>query len=117
MGTTQTAKQQIAQGLVSGTVPTPSHIAWGTGTTDFDESDTALDSELVRNAYDSATATDTVVEWTGIMTEAQGNGSDITEAGLFDASSGGNLFIRDTFPAVSKTSAFEIETVFRMRIL
>lgn len=79
--------------------------AVGTGTTSFDGSQTALVSEVVRNlrteADDSVTGKLTV---SLTISSAQANGSALAENGWFDASSSGNMSIRNTNQVINKTS-------------
>jgi len=82
------------------------YIAIGTGTTPESVSDTALQSEVARKQA-SVTQTTTVVANDTALLEAMFSSSDgltgtknISEAGVFDASSGGNLLARKVFSPV-----------------
>jgi hypothetical protein len=87
--------------LASPTIAKPSHIAVGTGTTTPVVTDTALHTELDRNALASKTRSGSVV--TMVVDWAQGDATgDLTEAGIFNAASGGDLYARSVFSAIPK---------------
>ncbi|RLE62066.1 MAG: hypothetical protein DRJ38_10300 [Thermoprotei archaeon] len=98
-------KAQVA-GLINGVVTTPfKYIAIGTGTTSPTESDTALESETHRELADTIDrVTTNVTNDTArlIKTFSGYSGSEaITEAGVFDAETGGNMLCRQTFAALN----------------
>ena len=72
------------------------HMAIGTGNTTAGASDTTLDTELDRNALSSTTVTNNAVAYVCTWSEGDGTGA-IIEAGLFDASSGGDMLARTVF--------------------
>jgi len=86
----------------------PQYIAWGTGTTDVSESDTALEGEIERNALIKTTRNGAIITYEGILDRTEGNGNDITKSGLFDQSSGGTLIAESKFGEISKTSFFQV---------
>lgn len=86
--------------LLSPTLNKPTHMAIGTGT----PSGTALGTELDRNALTSKTRSNAVVTMVGDWAAGDGTGA-ITEAGVFDASSIGNMHLSQTFSVVNKGAA------------
>ena len=85
------------------------HMGVGTGTTAPASLDTALETEVARPALTQINNTDTgEFECKLFLDASTANGSDLTEAGLFTASSGGTLFARVTHDAISKSSAITI---------
>jgi len=81
-----------------------SHMAIGTGTTAAAAGNTTLVTELDRNALTSTTVTTNEIAY--VCTWAAGDGTGaITEAGLFNASSGGDMLCRTVFSVVNKGSA------------
>ena len=77
------------------------HMAVGTGSTSPASGDTSLDSESDRNALTSTTVTDNAVAY--VATWAAGDATAaLTEAGIFDASSGGDCLARTVFSVVNK---------------
>jgi hypothetical protein len=75
----------------------PTHMAVGTGT----PSGTALGTELDRNALTSKTRSGAVVTMVGDWAAGDGTGA-ITEAGIFDAASTGNMWCSASFSVVNK---------------
>lgn len=75
-----------------------SHIGFGTGNTAPNVVDTDLDIPLLRKAFDEGAAKNIgngTYDFSATMGLTEGNGNTIKETGLFDAASGGNLFIRE----------------------
>lgn len=82
-----------------------SHMAIGTGTTEPTSSDATLISEISgsRQPLSSYTPTGTIITAIGTFLAGIGTGA-ITEAGIFNASSSGDMLARVTFPVVNKQS-------------
>ena len=102
---TNVGKAQVA-GLINGVVTTPfKYIAIGTGTTAPAATDTALATETHRKLADSVSrATTNVANDTAVLvaTFSGYTGTEaVTESGVFDASSGGNMLCRQTFSAIN----------------
>ena len=80
------------------------HMAVGTGTTDAAAGQTALVSENDRNALTSTTVTNNTIIY--VATWAAGDATAaLTEAGVFDAASGGDMLCRTKFNVVNKAAA------------
>jgi hypothetical protein len=80
------------------------YMAMGSGTTAASAGDTTLGSQLGnREALDSLTANVGVVTHTSTFEAGDATGA-ITEAGIFNAASGGQMLARTVFPAVNKSS-------------
>lgn len=95
-----TGKEFIAAAMV-GTPTQMTHMAVGAGTTAAASGDTALGSELGRVALASDSSTGNVVTYTATFPAGTGTGA-VTEAGVFNASSGGTLLCRTVFAVVNK---------------
>lgn len=95
-----TGKQFIA-GRMTGTTTIMSHMAVGAGTTAAAAGDTALQSELGRVALTSGTTAAAVTTYVASFPAGTGTGA-VTEAGVFNASSGGTLLCRTVFAVVNK---------------
>jgi len=81
-----------------------SHMAVGTGTTAAAAGNTALVTETDRNALTSTTVTNNAVAY--VATWAAGDATAaLTEAGLFDAASSGDMLARTVFSVVNKGAA------------
>lgn len=92
----------IASRLASGASTVMSHMAIGSGTTAASAGDTDVESILgVREALDSTTPVSNTVVYVCGFEAGEGTGA-VTEAGLFNASSGGTMLCRTTFPVVNK---------------
>ena len=77
------------------------HMAVGTGTTAAAAGNTALVTETDRNALTSTTVTNNAVAY--VATWAAGDATAaLTEAGIFDASSSGDMLARTVFSVVNK---------------
>lgn len=77
------------------------YMAVGTGTATPSAGDTALGTELDRNALTSTNVSNNVITYVGNWAAGDGTGA-ITEAGLFDANSGGTMVARTSFSVVNK---------------
>lgn len=104
-----TAGRNLVRDLINETTDTGvTHLAVGTGTTAVAAGDTTLGSEQVREVLTKRTASSGSVLWSYYLSSTQGNGNDLTEAGLFNASSGGTLFARVVHTAITKTSSIAV---------
>jgi len=84
------------------------HLAVGTGTTAVSAGDASLVTEQFRNTLTKRTPSSGSVTWSYYLSSTQANGNDLTEAGLFNASSGGTMFARVTHAAITKTSSIAV---------
>lgn len=97
-------KDFVASRMKDTTKGAMSHMSIGTGTTSAAAGNTTLVTELDRNALTSTTVTSNAVAY--VCTWAAGDGTGaVTEAGLFNASSGGDMLCRTVFSVVNKGSA------------
>jgi hypothetical protein len=94
-------KQFVVNRMVNAAIPPMNHMAIGTGGTAPISANTSLEVEVARMAVPTPSVSDTTATFTGIFPPATGVG-DITEAGIFNASSGGIMLSRTTFPAIQK---------------
>ena len=81
-----------------------SHMEIGSGSTAAAASDTALGSALGRVSLTSTNVSSAVVTYVATFGAGTGTGA-VTEAGLFNASSGGTMLCRTVFSVVNKGSA------------
>jgi hypothetical protein len=120
--------RQIVSGLLlgglSGSTPGanhPTYLAWGTGTSGPAAGDTALGtaaSEARTNGTASQQTTSTTndtYQVVGTITCA-GAGKTISEAGLFDASTAGNLFIHSVFTGLALNVGDGIQFTFQWQV-
>jgi hypothetical protein len=116
MGVTDAAKDLLISFLAGNTETAPTHMALGTDTTVPSSTDTALITENFRATLTETTITGQEVQFTFRLSTAQGNSVAFTEAGLFNASTSGDMFARNTFIAVNKTNSFELEVRITLKI-
>lgn len=83
--------------LAAPTLAKPIQMAVGTGT----PAANALGAEAARVAFTSKTRATNVVTFVGDYAAGTGTGS-LTEAGIFDAASVGNMWVSTTFAAIPK---------------
>jgi len=96
-----TGKNFAASALINTSSSPFTHMAIGTGTTPAALTDTALESQLVRQAFTTSSVTNNVVSLSTTYAEGVGTGA-ITEAGIFNAASGGTMFSRVVFAVKNK---------------
>jgi len=77
------------------------HQAIGTGTATAVVANTTLATELVRVALTSTTVTANAIAYVATYAAGTGTGA-VTEAGMFDASSGGDMLCRTVFSVINK---------------
>ena len=82
------------------------HMAIGTGATAAAAGDTTLGTQLDINALtvSGGTVTDNTIQYACTWLAGDGTGA-ITEAGIFDAASGGDMLARTVFSVVNKGAA------------
>lgn len=99
-----TGKAFIAASMLKTTSNSPaamSHMAVGQGTTAAAVGNTAMENQLGRVALASASSSGAVVTYTATFPAGTGTGP-ITEAGIFNASTGGDMLCRTVFSVVNK---------------
>lgn len=98
-------KQHVADQLSGQLQAAMSHMAIGTGTTAQTLTDTQLEVELSRKPFDSKTqgtgGNANQIVYVTAWPAGEGTGV-ITEAGMFNAASGGTMFTRTVFGAKDK---------------
>lgn len=91
----------------------PVHVGWGTGTVAPVDGDTALGTAApearVTGTPSIVTTTTTNDTHRVVGTIAATAARAITEVGVFDAATAGNMFIRATFPAINVVSGDSIQ--------
>ena len=100
-----TGKNYIASKMVATTNSPVSmtHMAIGTGSTTPAAANTALGSQTGRVTLSGSSVSSNAITYTATFPAGTGDGA-ITEAGIFNASSGGTMLCRTTFPVVNKAS-------------
>jgi hypothetical protein len=98
-----TGLDYIASRMKDTSATAMSHMAIGSGTTDPAPADTALETSLGRVALTSTTVTGNSVEYVATFGAGTGTGA-VTEAGIFNASSGGTMLCRTEFAVINKAA-------------
>ena len=81
-----------------------SHMALGSGSTAAAAGDTTLGSQLgSREALDSDTVSSNTITYTSSFEAGDATGA-VTEAGIFNAASGGTMLCRTVFAVVNKSA-------------
>lgn len=103
----------------------PKNIGWGTGTTTAAVGQTALVTEAAPTTSGGRTVgtesrvttdqTNDTYQVTGTVTA--GSSLAITEAGLFDATTSGNMLIRSDYSAVNVVSGDSISYTFKLKFV
>ena len=94
-------KEFVASRMKDTTKAAMSHMAIGTGSTAAAAGDSALGSQADRNALTSTTVSGAAITYVASFGAGEGTGA-ITEAGLFNASSSGDMLCRTVFAVVNK---------------
>jgi len=99
-----TGLDYIASRMKDATATAMTHMALGSGTTAASASDTDLGSILgSRELLDSTTVTDNTIQYVSSFEAGDATGA-VTEAGIFNASSGGSMLCRTVFSVVNKAA-------------
>lgn len=91
------------------------YLAIGTGTTAPAAGDTALETEVGTRVAGTISSSTNVWQHQGTFDAGNGTGA-ITEAGLFNASSGGTMLARQTFSAINKASGDSLQLTWQITI-
>jgi hypothetical protein len=106
-------------GLINGVVTTPfTYVAVGTGTTAPSVTDTALVSEVMRVSATVSRTTTSVPNDTATWSATFNFTSSyaLAEAGIFDASTGGNMLCRVTYPTLNVVSGDSLIINWKVQI-
>lgn len=103
----------------------PKNIGWGIGTNAAAVGDTALQTESAPTTAGGrtvgtesrTTVTNTNDNYQVVGTVVAGSSLAITEGGLFDAVSAGNMLIRSVFSAVNVVSGDSIQFTFGLKFV
>jgi hypothetical protein len=97
-------KEYVASRMKDTTKNAMSHMAVGSGSTSAAAGDTALGSELDRQALTSTTVSSNEITYVATFGAGDGTGA-IAEAGLFNAASAGDMLCRTTFGVINKAAS------------
>ena len=97
-------KAFLANAVLNSSASPFTNMAIGTGTTAAALADTSLGSELARSAFTTSSVASNVVTLSTTYAAGTGTGA-LTEAGIFNAGSGGTMLSRVVFSAINKGAA------------
>lgn len=105
-------REAIADRLLAApAIEVPTHMAIGTGTNEPAAGDTALQTELDRNALTSKTRSGKVVTMKSKWEAGDGTGA-ITEGGILNAGAVGDLYSRAKWAVVNKEASDTLEVIW-----
>ena len=113
-----TGKAIVTNYLSGGSATQPKYVAWGTGAGTTGATDTTLFTEVTPRVAGTGTqvttsTTNDTLQVVGTQTAA--TGETITNAGLFDATTSGNLFVKGDFSGIALTSGDSIQFTFKVQ--
>jgi len=113
-----TGKAIVTNYLNGGGATQPKYVAWGTGSGTTAATDTTLFTEVtprVSGTTSQVTTSTTNDTFQVVGTQTAGTTETITNAGLFDASTSGNLFVKGDFTGVPLNSGDSIQFTFKVQ--
>jgi len=113
-----TGKAIVTNYLNGGAATQPKYVAWGTGAGTTAATDTTLFTEVtprVSGTTSQVTTSTTNDTFQVVGTQTAGTTETITNAGLFDASTSGNLFVKGDFTGVPLNSGDSIQFTFKVQ--
>jgi len=96
----------------------PQYVGWGTGAGTTGATDTTLFTEVLPRTSGTVSqvttsTTNDTFQVVGTLTEA--SGATFTNAGLFDASTSGNLFVKGDFTGIALNTGDSIQFTFKVQ--
>lgn len=120
---TNVARQKLAGALDGTTFTAPTYVAHGTGAGTSAVTDTTLFTESTTDGRTNGTAslvTTTVsndtLQVVGTVTNLTGSSETITNAGLFDASTSGNMYMKGDFTGQALNAGDKIQYTMKFQI-
>lgn len=108
-------KDVIAARLIGNTIAIMNHMAVGSSDTVPTTAQTDLGDELGRVALDSSVRASNVLTYIATFPPGTGSGA-LTEAGIFNAPSSGNMLCRTTFSPVNKAAGDTIVITWNITV-
>lgn len=106
----------VVTNRIKGSGTEPNYVAWGTGAGTTALTDTTLFSETgtrVAGTSTQQTTSTTDDTYQVVATQTAGGTLAITNAGLFDALTTGNLFVKGDFSTINLSSGDSIQFTFK----
>ena len=116
---TNTGKAKMIDGVYGTALTAPTYIGWGTGTTAAAAADTALttaSAEARTNGTKAKTTTSVTNDTYQVTRTVTSTSSQtIAEAGLFDASTAGNMYVHGVFTGMALGNGDSIAFTFTIQ--
>ena len=112
------AGRAIVTSRINGSGTTPQYIGWGTGAGTTGATDTTLFTEVlprVSGTTSQVTTSTTNDTFQVVGTQTAGTNETITNAGLFDASTSGNLFTKGDFTGIALNTGDSIQFTWKVQ--
>jgi len=112
------AGKAIVTNRIKGSGTEPLYVAYGTGAGTTAAADTTLFTETGTRQTGTSTQQTTSVTndtYQVVGTQTAGGTLAITNAGLFDASTSGNLFVKGDFSTINLSSGDSIQFTFKIQ--
>ena len=113
-----TGKAIVTNYLAGGSATQPKYVGWGTGSGTTAATDTTLFTEVTPRVTGTATQVTTSTTndtYQVVGTQTAGTTETITNAGLFDATTSGNLFAKGDFTGIALLSGDSIQFTFQVQ--
>jgi hypothetical protein len=113
-----TGKAIVTNYLNGGAATQPKYVAWGTGAGTTAAGDTTLFTEVTprtSGTTSQVTTSTTNDTYQVVGTQTAGTIETITNAGLFDASTSGNLFVKGDFTGIALNNGDAIQFTFKVQ--
>ena len=112
-----TGKAIVTNYLSGGAATQPKYVGWGTGAGTTAATDTTLFTEVLPRV--SGTATQVTTSTTNdtlqvVATQTAGTSETITNSGIFDASTSGNLFVKGDFTGIPLNNGDSIQFTWKV---
>lgn len=115
MGITTDCIKSVAAAM-GGVSAQPTHIAIGTGSSSFLSGNTVLDAETDRNALTSIdTSVIENVTYIADYSSTELSGTTVAEWGLFNAATGGSMFMKETIDSTVFDGDLELQIQSTLR--
>jgi len=108
----------IITNRLNGGGTTPQYVGWGTGAGTTGATDTTLFTEVlprVSGTVSQVTTSSTNDTFQVVATQTAGTSETITNAGLFDAATSGNLFVKGDFTGIPLNTSDSIQFTFKVQ--
>ena len=111
-----TAGLNLVRDLLGGNNAAPTHIAVGTDNTAPVAGDTVLGTEVFRNVITRRILSAVAVKFQLFIQASEANGNTLEEAGIFNASTLGDMLSRVTYTPIIKTGAITVTLTWTITI-